>query len=211
MKGMFRILALVKDYKGRITSYTVLTALSSVFGVVSITMAIPFLNIIFDRGDKNSDFSDYSGGADGVFRRMTEFIQHVKAQQGQETALLYVSACLVFLFFLKNLTRYFALNVLTPVRTGVIFTLRERIYTKINRLSMEFFTDRRKGDVLTRMSSDVAEVEWTIMNSLTSLIREPLMIVNTLIFMLFISVKLTLIIFLVLPVSGVIIGRIASA
>lgn len=211
MKGVFRILALVKDYKGRITAYTVLIVLSSIFSVVSITMAIPFLNIIFDRGDRNQNISEYSGNADGIFQRLIEFIQQIKTEQGQESALLYVSLCLVFLFFLKNLTRYFALNVLTPVRTGVIFTLREKIYNKINALSMEFFTDQKKGDVLTRMSSDVSEVEWTIMNSLTSMIREPLMILVTLVFMLFISVKLTLIIFVVLPVSGIIIGRIGKS
>lgn len=210
MKGFYRILALVRDYKGRIAAYTFFTILSSVFGVVSITMAVPFLNIIFGREEQNEALSDYSGGG-GIFRYLIEFVQVVKTEQGQERALLYVSLCLVFLFFLKNLTRYFALNVLTPVRTGVIFTLRERIYTKINRLSMAFFTDQKKGDVLTRMSSDVVELEWTIMNSLTSLIREPLMILVTLVFMLIISVKLTLIIFLVLPLSGIIIGRIGKS
>ena len=209
MKGFSRILALVKDYKGRIGAYTFFTILSSVFGVVSITMAVPFLNIIFDRRDDCQDSITGAGG--GVFERLIEYIKAIKVQQGEEQALLYVSLCLVFLFFLKNLTRYFALNVLTPVRTGVIFTLRKRIYSKINRLSMAFFTDQKKGDVLTRMSSDVVELEWTIMNSLTSLIREPLMILVTLVFMLIISVKLTLIIFLVLPISGIIIGRIGKS
>ena len=211
MKGIFRILALVKEYRARIAAYTVLIILSSVFSVVSITMAIPFLNIIFDRGSANDAMADFSGDAQNVFQQLIALIQQVKSEQGQQTALLYVSLTLIFLFFLKNFTRYLALNVLTPVRTGVIFTLREKIYSKINRLSLEFFSDRKKGDVLTRMSSDVAEVEWTIMNSLTSMIREPLMILVTLVFMFVISVKLTLIIFLVLPISGFIIGRIGKS
>jgi subfamily B ATP-binding cassette protein MsbA len=211
MNGIFRILALVKEYRVRIAAYTVLIVLSSIFSVVSITMAIPFLNIIFDRGEANDTMADFSGDAQNVFQHLIAVIQQVKTEQGQQTALLYVSLTLIILFFLKNVTRYFALNVLTPVRTGVIFTLREKIYTKINRLSLEFFSDRKKGDVLTRMSSDVAEVEWTIMNSLTSMIREPLMIIVTLIFMFLISVKLTLIIFLILPVSGFIIGRIGKS
>ncbi len=211
MKGIFRILALVKEYRARIAAYTILIVMSSVFSVVSITMAIPFLNIIFDRGSSNEALADFSGDAQNVFQHLIVFIQQIKSEQGQQTALLYVSLTLIFLFFLKNLTRYLALNVLTPVRTGVIFTLREKIYSKINRLSLEFFSERKKGDVLTRMSSDVAEVEWTIMNSLTSMIREPLMILVTLIFMLLISVKLTLIIFLVLPLSGFIIGRIGKS
>lgn len=211
MKGIFRILTLVRDYRARIAAYTVLIIMSSVFSVVSITMAIPFLNIIFDRGGANDTMTDLSGDAQNIFQHLIAFIQQVKSEQGQQTALLYVSLTLIFLFFLKNFTRYLALNVLTPVRTGVIFTLREKIYSKINRLSLEFFSDRKKGDVLTRMSSDVAEVEWTIMNSLTSMIREPLMILVTLIFMFLISVKLTLIIFLVLPISGFIIGRIGKS
>lgn len=211
MKGMLRILRLVKSYKTRIAGYTLLVIFSSVFSVVSITMAIPFLNIIFDRSEANQSLSEYSGDAGNLLARFMHLIQEVKTQQGAETALLYVSLMLVFLFFLKNLTRYFAVNVLTPVRTGVIYTLRERIYTKINSLSMEFFTEQKKGDILTRMSSDVAEVEWTIINSLTTMIKEPLMILVTLVFMLLISPKLTLIIFIILPISGYLIGKIGKS
>lgn len=211
MKGMLRILRLVKSYKTRIAGYTFLVILSSVFSVVSITMAIPFLNIIFDRSEANQSISEYSGDAGNLLARFMHLIQEVKTQQGAETALLYVSLMLVFLFFLKNLTRYFAVKVLTPVRTGLIFNLRERIYTKINSLSMEFFTEQKKGDILTRMSSDVAEVEWTIINSLTTMIKEPLMILVTLVFMLLISPKLTLIIFIILPISGYLIGKIGKS
>lgn len=211
MKGMLRILRLVKSYKTRIAGYTLLVIFSSVFSVVSITIAIPFLNIIFDRSEANQSISEYSGDAGNLLARFMHLIQEVKTQQGAETALLYVSLMLVFLFFLKNLTRYFAVNVLTPVRTGVIYTLRERIYTKINSLSMEFFTEQKKGDILTRMSSDVAEVEWTIINSLTTMIKEPLMILVTLVFMLLISPKLTLIIFIILPISGYLIGKIGKS
>jgi len=211
MKGIFRILSLIKPYRGRVFGYTILTLFSSIFSIVSISMAIPFLNIIFDRGDNTQAISQYSGQAQNVFQWLIEFIQKIKAEDGQQTALLYVCVSLVILFFFKNLTRYFALNVLTPARTGVIFTLRERIYSKINQLSLEFFTDQKKGDVLTRMSSDVTEVEWTIMNSLTSMIREPLMIAVTLGYMLFISVELTLIMALILPVSGIVVGRIGKS
>jgi len=211
MKGMLRILRLVKSYKTRIAGYTLLVIFSSVFSVVSITMAIPFLNIIFDRSEANQSLSEYSGDAANLFARFMHLIQEIKIQQGAESALLYVSLMLVFLFFLKNLTRYFAVKVLTPVRTGLIFNLRERIYTKINSLSMEFFTEQKKGDILTRMSSDVAEVEWTIINSLTTMIKEPLMILVTLVFMLLISPKLTLIIFIILPISGFLIGKIGKS
>lgn len=211
MKDIFHILSLVKDYKGRLVAYSLLTMFSSIFGVVTITMAIPFLNIIFNIQQEGISVSNYSDKAQGIFRWLTEFIRQVKETDGQKTALLYVSASLVVLFFLKNLTRYLALNVLTPMRTGVIYTMRERIYNQINRLSMQFFTDQKKGDILTRMSSDVSEVEWTIMNSITSMIREPLTILVTLAYMLYISTQLTLIIFLVLPLSGVIIGRIGKS
>ncbi|MCG9910289.1 MAG: ABC transporter ATP-binding protein/permease [Flavobacteriales bacterium] len=211
MKSLIRILSLVKSYRTRIIGYTVLIVLSSVFSVVSITMAIPFLNIIFDRGEQNQAIGEYSGDAENLFQKFTLLVQELKAEQGPQTALLYVSLCLVFLFFLKNLTRYLAVKVLTPVRTGVIFNLRKSIYQKINSLSMGFFTEQKKGDVLTRMSSDVSEVEWTIMNSLTTIIKEPLMILVTLVFMILISVKLTLIIFLILPLSGYAIGKIGKS
>lgn len=211
MKDILRILSLVRDYKGRLVAYTLLTMFSSIFGVVTITMAIPFLNIIFKTNpDENANVSDYKQ-AQGLFDALGAYVSSIRDTQGPQTALLYVSLTLVVLFFLKNITRYFALNVLTPVRTGVIYTMREKIYLKINQLSMSFFTEQKKGDVLTRMSSDVSEVEWTIMNSITSMIREPLTILVTLSFMLYISLELTLIIFLVLPLSGIIIGRIGKS
>lgn len=211
MKDIRRIFSLIKDYKGRLSAYTIFTLLSSIFGVVSITMAVPFLNIIFrDEGAKPNEVSN-SDSALSVFEMLSNFVQHIKQTEGQKTALLFVCVSLITSIFFKNLTRYFALKVLTPVRTGVIFTLRRRIYYKINQLSMQFFTDQKKGDVLTRMSSDVAEVEWTIMNSITSMIREPLTILVTLAYMLYISVELTLIIFLILPLSGIVIGRIGKS
>ena len=102
MKGMLRILRLVKSYKTRIAGYTLLVIFSSVFSVVSITMAIPFLNIIFDRSEANQSLSEYSGDAANLFARFMHLIQEIKIQQGAESALLYVSLMLVFLFFLKK-------------------------------------------------------------------------------------------------------------
>jgi subfamily B ATP-binding cassette protein MsbA len=205
MSRLSYILSFAAPYRLQIVIYFILMALSTVFSVVSIGMAVPFLNLIFETGDNPAQVQQ------SFLEQAFRFIEQIKMQDGKETALIWVCSMLVVLFFLKNLTRYLGMNVLTPIRTGVLYDLRKSVHTRLLRLPMSYFTDQRKGDILTRLSSDVQEIEWAIMNSITSIIRDPLMIVGTLLMMFFISYKLTLFIFIVLPVSGFFIGRIGRS
>ncbi|MGQ3013706.1 MAG: ABC transporter ATP-binding protein [Flavobacteriales bacterium] len=212
MKSALKILQLVKDYKGKLALYCVFIILSSAFGIVSVAMAIPFLNVIFDRETENSSaIGGVSSNAGDIFDKLIGFIREIKAQEGPQNALIYISIGIILLFFLKNVFRYLAIKVLTPIRSGVIFDLRRKMFEKINRLSVGFFTEQKKGDMLTRLSSDIGEVEWAIMASLSSIIENPVKIILSLAFMFKISPQLSLIMLLVLPVSGVLIGRVGKS
>ena len=117
----------------------------------------------------------------------------------------------VIMFFLKNLTRYLAMYFLVPIRNGVVRDIRRDVYHKILSLPIGYFTDERKGDMMARMNNDVQEVEWGIMNSLEAAFREPLNIIVFLITMFTMSSELTTFVLVLLPIAGLIIGRIGKS
>lgn len=212
MKSAIRILGLVKDYKSSLVFYSISIILSSFFGIVSVAMVIPFLNVIFDRevDNSSSDMASISNDASDIFDKLLNLIREIKIQDGPDTALMYISFGIVILFFLKNVFRYIAIKILTPVRSGIIFKLRQRMFDKINSLQIGFFTEQRKGDLLTRLSSDIGEVEWAILASLSSIIENPIKIILSIAFLFTISFELSLIMVIVLPVSGLLIGRVGK-
>ena len=114
------------------------------------------------------------------------------------------------LFFLKNLFRYLASYSITFLRTGVVKDLRDKLYHKIVELPISYFTEKRKGDIIARMTADVQEVEVSILTSIETIVREPLTVFIAISIMLFISLKLTLFVFILLPVSGFIISSISK-
>lgn len=205
MKQLGQLLHYAKPYKGQIVLYFFLMLFSSVFSVVSIGMAIPFLNIIFETGE-----APELQESQRLQRAFTVFSE-IKARSGPEQALLWLSGVLVALFFVKNVLRYLALRVLTPIRTGIIRDLRAAMFEALLRWPAGRFTQSRKGDLLARMSADVQELEWAVFNSITSLFRDPITIVVTLAAMVALSPKLTLFILILLPISAWIIGRIGRS
>ena len=112
-------------------------------------------------------------------------------EHGQLNALMLISLLVVIMFFFKNLTRYLGMYFLVPIRNGVVRDIRRDVYHKILSLPIGYFTDERKGDLMARMTNDVQEIEWGIMNSLEAMFREPLNIVVFLITMFTMSSELT--------------------
>jgi subfamily B ATP-binding cassette protein MsbA len=207
VKQLREIFAYARPYRQQILLFFLLMLLSSLFSVVSIGMAIPFLNIIF--GTEAAMTAPPSGQA--WMQKAFGIFAMVRQQQGAEKALLLLSGVLVILFFFKNLFRYLALRVLTPIRTGIVKNLRQQMYEALLSWPTSRFTDSRKGDILARFSADVQELEWAVFNSITSLFRDPITILVTLVAMILLSPALTLFILILLPVSAFIIGRIGRS
>ena len=125
--------------------------------------------------------------------------------------LVYIGATIIVLFFLKNLFRYLAMYFLAVVRNGVVKDIRNDLYLKILILPLSYFNEKRKGDIIARMTTDVQEVEWSIMSSLEMAFRDPITMLTYLVTLFVISPSLTVFVLVLLPLSGLIIGRIGKS
>jgi len=210
MKAITRLFGQLGKYKLLILGNVVANVCMVVFSVISIPALIPFLNILLDQqpivaAPPAEAFSISS--AEGY---VNYWLSEVIASQGKRIALMYACGSIVVLYFLRNLFRYLAQFFLAPVRNGIVRDLRQKLFEKILALPLSFFSEERKGDLLSRMSADTQEVETSILNVLVTIIREPLMIVGAFGFMIYMSPSMTFIVLGLLLFTGLIIGRIGK-
>jgi subfamily B ATP-binding cassette protein MsbA len=173
-------------------------------------MIVPFLNVLFSQ-ERSYKLEPWSGSVKVLLNNFNYYLADFVVREGQVQALLLISILVIVMFFFKNLTRYMAMYYLAPIRNGVVRDLRLSIYRKILALPIGYFTDERKGDIMARMTSDVQEIEWGIMNSLEAAFREPLNIIIFLITMFTMSPQLTLFVLIMLPMAALLIGRIGKS
>lgn len=204
MKKISKLLRYLGEYKPQIALYFLCILLSVLFGLFSFGMLGPVLQVLFV-GEQKLPASG------NIITKISAVVNDIIIKQDKLTALTYTVAVVVAATILKNLFVYLALAILNPLRNGVIRRLRDDMFTKTLSLPIGFFTEERKGDLISRMTNDVNEIEQSIMNMLETFIREPLTITFTLISMLVMSPQLTLFLLLFLPVTGIIIGRIGKS
>ena len=215
---MLRLLRYYAPYKKYLALAVLCNLLMSLFMVVSIPVLQPFLQILFNpeaissqaRGsDGVTSNHPVTGQADGVQaleQKLNGFFAGLIEQHGQEKALLIVCAFLVFTFFGKNLFRYLSLYFLAPVRNGIVRDFRKKLVNKILELPLPYFSEERKGDLMSRISADVQEIEWSIVGVVESVAREPIVILGSLAFMVFVSPGLLAFVFGLMLFSALIIG-----
>ncbi|MFM7016705.1 MAG: ABC transporter ATP-binding protein [Bacteroidota bacterium] len=210
MKNYIRLLRFIKPYKAKAFSSVFFNILTVFFSLFSLTMIIPFLNVLFSQ-NRNYSLMPWSVSAKVLLNNFNYYLGNYIIEHGQLNALMLISLLVVVMFFLKNLTRYLGMYFLVPIRNGVVRDIRRDVYHKILSLPIGYFTDERKGDLMARMTNDVQEIEWGIMNSLEAAFREPLNIIVFLITMFTMSSELTTFVLVLLPVAGLIIGRIGKS
>ena len=207
MKQYSRIFQYLKAYKGKIILYFLFTLLSIVFSIVSVSMLMPFLQLIFT-GDQPTVTS---GSKNAVIQWINTFITNLKDTEGKIPALGFICLLMISSIILKNLFVYLSYYVLNPLKNRIVNKLREDLYDKVLRLPIGFFNEKRKGDLMSRMSNDVGEVEGSVVGTLEGWIRDPMTIIITLIVLFTISVQLTLFILVIIPLLGLVIGRITKS
>ena len=211
MEPFFKILKFVYKYKYLALLNALLNIVSVLFGLVSITLVIPILGILFGTQEKitSPPESEISSKwvADYLGYKLTNIIESV----GETGALSIICITIIVTFFIKNLARYFAQYTLIPIRTGVVRDIRRTIHTKMSLLSVSYFSEKRKGDLISRMTSDVTEVEGSIMNSLGVVVRDPVNIVASIVLLITMSPKLTVIVIFLFPIAGLVIGKIGKS
>ncbi|MFK5958499.1 MAG: ABC transporter ATP-binding protein [Lutibacter sp.] len=213
MEYFEKILKYAKPYIKFAWLNVLFNILYALFNVLSVLGFIPVLGILFGQEEKIYKKPVYEGAStlfNYVQGTLNFKITEMMESGGIDKALLFICILSFSLFFFKNLFRYLASFSLVFLRNGVVKDVRDSLYHKIIKLPLSYFSEKKKGDIIARMTSDVQEVEISFLTSLETIVREPLTIVLTLISMFAISAKLTLFVFVLLPVSGFIISSIGK-
>ena len=177
MHYFLKILKYIKPY----TPFAILNVVSNIisvlFSLFSLTMAIPFLGILFETQKKVYNPQPLSFSTDAIKDNFYAIISSIIDEKGKIDALLFICILVLVTFFLRNLFRYLALYFITPIRNGIVHDLRMNLHKKIISLPLPFFTEKRKGDLTARLTSDLIEIEWSIMSSLEMIFKDPLNII----------------------------------
>ncbi len=187
--------------------------LYALFSALSFVALIPMLKVLFDQNEKVFEKPVY-GGIGSLEDYFQEYISYrVTAYSGEDEmkALVLVIGLVLILFLLKNVFNYLAMYFITFLRNGVLKDIRNRMYQKIVELPISFYSEKKKGDVIARITSDVLEIQHSFLSILELIVREPLTILFTIAFMFFLSFKLTLFVFIFIPLAGMIISRIGKS
>ena len=211
MQEIKKLWTYLKPYFGLVQLNILSNVLMAFFTVVSIPAIIPFLRVLFNLQEKVTVKPELSFSTSSILDYLNYSFSQIIDRYGSSQALIYACLGIILIFLLKNLFRYLSLFFLAPVRNGVVFDLRRSLFSKLISLPLGFFTDERKGDMLTRMSSDISEVEFSIMSMLESFFREPIIIAGSILFMFYVSPSLTLFVFALILFTGFIIGGISRA
>ena len=213
MKGFFKILRrFVPPYKKQLALNIVFNILAALLTLFSLALIIPILEMLFELNTATYSYTPWGSASIDkvVVNNFYYYVQTIIASSGKSVALACIAAALVVMTGLKTGSAYMAAYFMISLRTGVVRDLRAMIYNKLVSLPIGFFSSERKGDVMARMSGDVTEVENSIMMSLDMMFKNPIMIVVCLAMMLFVSWQLTLFVFILLPVAGLIMGRVGK-
>ena len=206
-----RVLAYVKPYWGSVTMNIVFVVLSTIFSLFSFSMIVPFLNLLFNPDNLITVKPEFSLSSDALLETMNYYISAIIIAKGQRMALLFICAMLVFAFFLRNLTTYMASYYMASVRVNSIKDMRAAVYNKILVLPLSFYSRQKKGDIMARITTDLQEIEVSIMNYLDVFIKSPITIIAYFAYMLGVSWELTLFVLCVLPIGGIVIGKIGKS
>lgn len=215
MKKLFSVLKYTRDYKKYTYLNILFNILFAVFSVFSFTFLIPFLKLIFNSDTayyqellhKGLPLLKYDTVSDWGYYQMAVLI----VAYGKAKVLMWICFAVFVATFLKNVCRYFAMYFLAPIRNGVVRDLRNKMMKKSLELPLSYFSEERKGDMMSRMTTDVIEIEWSIMQTLELIFREPLVIIISLAMCIAISPSLTLYVFLLLPVAGLAVALVSRS
>ena len=209
MKEFLQVLRrFVPPYKKYLALSIVFNILSAILNIFSFAALIPILQILFqvDGGIRANDYMSWNGDLGSIkevaTNNMYYYIQEFIVEYSASTALLVIGLFLAFMTFLKTGAYFLSSAMIIPIRTGIVRDVRNQLYHKITSLSLGFFSEERKGDIIARMSGDVQEVENSIMSSLDMLFKNPILIVAYFTALVVISWQLTIFTILFVPGFG---------
>ena len=213
MRRFGDLFRLVLRYRLNLAGNIAFNALGSVLSLFTFLAIVPFLRILF-RTEPVAGApagAESPEGAEALFARLATHLDAFVAEHGAEQALLWMCGAIAVLALVKNLVTYLSFYSLATIRTGVARDLREQLFDRVLALPVGYFTEQRKGDLISRMTNDLMEVEFSVIGTLEVLFKAPIMILLSLVTLFAISWELTLFALVFMPVAGFIISRIATA
>src|SRR6218665_1014581 len=217
MKKFFGVLRYVKGYWGYASLNILFNILSVIFSLFSLAMLFPFLQVLLFADDDmlrktiEKGLPSFTLSAASLTDNVNYYLAKVITEHGKLDALVLICLFVIINIFLKNLFRYLGMFFVAPIRINVVRDMRNKMYAKILQLPLSYYSEERKGDIMSRMTTDVQEIEWSIMKSLESIFREPVTIIMYLGTRIVVSPQLSLFSFVLLPISGLLIGRIGKS
>ena len=213
MSNFKKIIPFVLPYKKYAYLNIFFNILYALFSTLSFISLIPMMQVLFDQTKRNTtkpEFESIFKITDYLESYMSYKITTLTDNHGVQTTLAFMVAIIISIFLLKNLFDYLAMFFITFLRNGILKDIRNAMYKKTLELPLSFFSEKRKGDVISRISGDVYEVQTSFLSILELIVKEPLTIVFTIVAMFTISTKLTIFVFVFIPISGYIISIIGK-
>lgn len=211
MKKYARLFKYLAAYKSNIVLYFLFIILAIVFSVASIGSLPFFIDLIFTKGKADVIKPETISNSQDFIRYISFYLQELIKTDGKAYVLALICIMVLIAVFLKNLFTYLSYYILAPMRNGVMNRLRRELFQKILIMPIGYFTEQRKGDIMSRMTNDVGELENSVVGTVEGLIKDPLNLIILLTTLVFISPKLSLFLLVFLPVTGFIIGRVSRS
>lgn len=212
MKGYWRVLSYAAPYRNHAALAALFQVFFTLFSLAAAGILIPVLDLLFQQTPgTNVPYPESIRSITDVKEALSAWVSQLVATRGHSGALLWVCGAGSLAFLFKNLFHYLSLATVAPLRTGVAHRLRVDLYRKLLSMPPGTYTHKRKGDMLSRASTDMTEVEWSMLNTLELVVREPLLILGSLTILLSMSPRLTLFLLLVLPLSFTLIQTVGKS
>ena len=207
MKNIRILLGYLSPFKWQVFKNVIFNILSAFFALFVLTLVTPFLKILFNDTSVAPDVGQATISLSSIGTLRDIFLSNFINEHGKISTLMLVSIVVIVASLFKNGFIFFAYNNMAYMRAGTVRNLRKKMYDKILRLPLSYFNDARKGDVMTRVSNDVQEIELSVMSSLTIIFRDPLYIITFITYLIVTSFQLTVFALVMMPLSGWLIGK----
>lgn len=205
-----KLLRYLQPYRRNVILNIICNVFMALFTIVSIPAIIPFLQILFDIEAPVIQKPDLYWSAVSIIEYSKYWFSNLMHTESKEIALAYICIFIVLLFLLKNVFRYLSLFFMAPVRNGIVRDVRQQLFNKMMALPLSYFSEEKKGDLMSRITTDVMEIEWSILNVLEAFFREPLIMFGCLGLMIYLSPALTMFVFVLIIFTAIIIGGIGK-
>ncbi len=207
MSNIRLFLRYIIPYKWSAFRSILFNILSAVFALVTYTLVMPFLNILFETVETVADPGPFQMSTSYLDAYSKYYLSSFVENHGQSGALMLVVLIVIGASLFKNSFIFMANNIIAFVRASTVRDIRRQLYDKVLKLPLSYFSDARKGDVMTRVSNDVQEIEASVLASLTMIFRDPMTVLIFVVYLFITSFQLTLFALVLLPLSGWLIGR----